>query len=162
MADGISGTPGIGVLIAADEIAGSQYQRMKLIHGADGVNAGDVAVANPLPVAIAPALDAPWLGLAFNYNTTGDKVVIPGIALNYIRVYGVFLWVGGATGVYLQNTTPVSLTGLITLIAGGKVEFPIMGRPYFEIAVGLGLGLHIVTDAINVGGVIFYTQNTTP
>ena len=36
---------------AADEIGGVMYPRTKLIHGADGVNAGDVSAANPLPVA---------------------------------------------------------------------------------------------------------------
>jgi hypothetical protein len=35
---------------AADEISGVKYPRVKLIHGADGTNDGDVASANPLPV----------------------------------------------------------------------------------------------------------------
>ena len=39
-----------GAVIATDEILGVDYQRIKLIHGADGVNDGDVATANPLPV----------------------------------------------------------------------------------------------------------------
>ncbi len=41
------------VPIAADNIAGTRFQRMKLTIGADGVNDGDVATANPLPVAAA-------------------------------------------------------------------------------------------------------------
>ena len=40
-----------GKTIAADEISGVQYQRTKLIFGADGTNSGDVASANPLPVS---------------------------------------------------------------------------------------------------------------
>lgn len=39
-----------GDVIAADDIGGVKFQRMKLIHGADGVNAGDVSETNPLPV----------------------------------------------------------------------------------------------------------------
>jgi hypothetical protein len=39
-----------GDVIASDDISGVKFQRMKLVHGADGVNAGDVATANPLPV----------------------------------------------------------------------------------------------------------------
>lgn len=39
-----------GTSIAADEISGAKYQRIKIIHGADGVNDGDVSSANPLPV----------------------------------------------------------------------------------------------------------------
>ena len=50
MADGVPITPGVGATIATDDISGLQYQRVKLILGADGVNDGDVAAGNPLPV----------------------------------------------------------------------------------------------------------------
>ena len=53
MADNIGYTPGTGATVAADEIGGVLHQRVKLIHGADGVNAGDVSAANPLPATIA-------------------------------------------------------------------------------------------------------------
>jgi hypothetical protein len=52
MADNVSVTAGVGTVIASDDISSVQYQRIKLIQGADGVNDGDVALANPLPVAI--------------------------------------------------------------------------------------------------------------
>src|SRR5947207_2270061 len=39
-----------GDTYGSDDISGVKYQRIKLIHGADGTNAGDVAIANPLPV----------------------------------------------------------------------------------------------------------------
>jgi len=41
-----------GDVIAADEIGGIKFQRVKLIVGADGVNDGDVSNANPLPTDI--------------------------------------------------------------------------------------------------------------
>ena len=44
--------PGTGDTVAADEIGGKKFQRIKLIHGADGVNEGDVAGDNPLPVSV--------------------------------------------------------------------------------------------------------------
>lgn len=44
-----------GDTVAADDITGVKYQRIKLIHGADGVNAGDVSAANPLPVNLTSA-----------------------------------------------------------------------------------------------------------
>lgn len=50
MADNVTLNSGSGGdSIAADEISSVKYQRIKLIHGADGVNAGDVSTANPLP-----------------------------------------------------------------------------------------------------------------
>jgi hypothetical protein len=52
MADNVTLNPGIGgAVIAADEIAGAKYQRVKLIHGDDGVNDGDISATNPLPVS---------------------------------------------------------------------------------------------------------------
>lgn len=40
-----------GDVIASDDISGVKYQRVKLIHGADGTNAGDVSTSNGFPVA---------------------------------------------------------------------------------------------------------------
>lgn len=39
-----------GDTIGTDDIGGVKFQRIKLIHGADGTNDGDVATGNPLPV----------------------------------------------------------------------------------------------------------------
>ena len=50
MADNIGYTPGTGALVAADDIGGVLYQRVKLAAGADG-SASDVSTAAPLPVA---------------------------------------------------------------------------------------------------------------
>lgn len=47
--------PSSGDVIAADEILGVKYQRMKITHGSDGVNDGDTSHTNPLPVLnVAP------------------------------------------------------------------------------------------------------------
>jgi len=51
MADNVAITPGSGATAAADDIGGVLFQRIKVVHGADGVNDGDVAASNPLPVA---------------------------------------------------------------------------------------------------------------
>lgn len=40
-----------GDVIASDDISSVKYQRIKLVHGVDGTNDGDVARSNPLPVA---------------------------------------------------------------------------------------------------------------
>ena len=49
MADNVGITPGSGATAAADDIGGVLFQRIKVVHGADGVNDGDVAASNPLP-----------------------------------------------------------------------------------------------------------------
>ncbi len=50
MADNVGYTPGTGATVAADEIGGVLFQRVKLTTGADGT-ADDVSPANPLPVS---------------------------------------------------------------------------------------------------------------
>lgn len=52
MADNLSITQGSGTTIAADDIAGVLYQRVKATHGADG-SATDVSSASPMPVTLA-------------------------------------------------------------------------------------------------------------
>jgi hypothetical protein len=49
MADNVGYTPGVGASVAADEINGALYQRIKPTFGIDG-QATDVSVVNPLPV----------------------------------------------------------------------------------------------------------------
>lgn len=50
MADNVGYTPGVGEIIATDDIAGVQYQKVKLTLGEDGVDDGPVGINNPLPV----------------------------------------------------------------------------------------------------------------
>lgn len=52
MADNLTVTQGSGTTIAADDIGGVLYQRVKATHGADG-SATDVSSASPMPVTLA-------------------------------------------------------------------------------------------------------------
>lgn len=52
MADNVPYVEDPAVSIAADEIGGIKFQRLKLIHGDDGLNAGDVSDTNGLPVRV--------------------------------------------------------------------------------------------------------------
>lgn len=55
MADNVGYTPGTGASVAADEIGGVLYQRVKPVFGVDGV-ATDVSATDPLPVTdVTPA-----------------------------------------------------------------------------------------------------------
>jgi hypothetical protein len=64
MADNVGYTPGTGATIAADDVGGALYQRVKLAIGADG-EATDASSLNPLPVADDGVRDllAPMIGL---------------------------------------------------------------------------------------------------
>jgi hypothetical protein len=51
MADNVGYTPGSGATVAADDIGGALYQRVKLTHGVDG-SAVDASSTDPLPSII--------------------------------------------------------------------------------------------------------------
>ena len=51
MADNVGYTPGTGATIAADDVGGTLYQRVKIAVGGDG-EAYDVSTATPLPVEV--------------------------------------------------------------------------------------------------------------
>ena len=50
MADNVGYTPGSGATVAADDIGGVLYQRVKPVIGADG-SATDISDSNPMPIA---------------------------------------------------------------------------------------------------------------
>lgn len=62
-----------GDVIASDDIGGVKFQRVKLVYGADGVNAGDVATTNPLPVSDAAS------GIASTANSTAVNLAAAGV-----------------------------------------------------------------------------------
>lgn len=79
MADDVRLNAGTGGdLIAADDIGGVKYPRMKLVHGADGTNAGDVSTANGLPVNVLATTFNSSISVTRPANTTayaaGDVV----------------------------------------------------------------------------------------
>lgn len=64
MPDNVGYTPGSGAVIAADDVEGALFQRVKLAHGVDGV-AVDASGTNPLPVydESVRELISPMIGL---------------------------------------------------------------------------------------------------
>jgi len=84
-----------GDTIATDDISGVKYQRIKLIHGADGVNDGDVSETNPYPVTL-------------QHNHQAYRIFIPSQAVGSNKVYFDFF---NATGsgkiVKLKSVRPI-------------------------------------------------------
>lgn len=58
-----------GDVVASDDISGVKFQRIKLIHGIDGINDGDIAGTNPLPVKQTDF--ATFIGTACTFRTPG-------------------------------------------------------------------------------------------
>jgi len=66
-----------GDTIASDDIGGVKYQRAKIVIGADGVNDGDVAAANPLPIEISDGTDTAAVSAAGALTVDGSAVTQP-------------------------------------------------------------------------------------
>ncbi len=80
MPDNVAYTPGAGAIIAADEIAGVLYQRVKPVTGVDG-EASDVSQQNPMPIAaygeLLEAIEAMRMAIHSLARTIGLAQVNP-------------------------------------------------------------------------------------
>lgn len=63
-----------GDTIASDDIAGVKFQRVKIVHGIDGVNNGDVAPTNPMPTRL---LDSTGLSIGARGDGSLRTVIDP-------------------------------------------------------------------------------------
>jgi hypothetical protein len=77
MADNVGYTPGSGATVAADEIGGVLFQRVKPVHGADGT-ATDTSATNPLPIAaygeLIEAIEALRMGVHSLTRSIGQSL----------------------------------------------------------------------------------------
>jgi hypothetical protein len=119
MADNVTLNPGVGGdTIASDEIAAAQYQRIKLTLGADGVNDGDVAAGNPMPV-IETRPSAATLT-----NVAGSASSVTLIASNASR-RGAMVANDSAAALYIKYGATASISSFtVKVAAGGYFELP--------------------------------------
>ena len=121
MADNTSLSSGSGGdVIATDDVAGVKFQRIKLIHGADGVNDGDVSAANPLPVTVSSTTLAGSTTVTIDYDTGVGSVPLALIGLALPASGGP---VAGGTGtnpfsVRAVQSTASDLLATVTPVAG--------------------------------------------
>lgn len=143
---------------ASDDISGAQYARIKLIHGADGVNAGDVALANPLPTTpIGVATNGLSIFRSLDLDESEEEVkgtagVVYGVwvsntatSTRYLKFYD-----ATAASVTVGTTTPV-----ITIPIPGNTSDDVSGS--FNVG-GLGIGF---ATAITVAATTGLADNDT-
>jgi hypothetical protein len=117
MADNTTLNTGVGGdTIATDDIGGVKFQRIKLIHGNDGVNDGDVSATNPLPTAVFDGTD-----LAINSLSAGTGA-------NGLMV------AQGATNFFVStaNSSTAQLAAAATF--NGTIE-SVLSAPYASIII---------------------------
>jgi hypothetical protein len=107
MPDNIGYTPGAGATVAADEIGGVLYQRVKLNTGADGT-AADVSPANPLPTTSTGELVEALQALRMATNSLAKSI---GYALPNLQ---------GQPITEARQATAANLQVTVGSIAGGQ------------------------------------------
>lgn len=139
MADNFVANAGSGgATFGSDEIAGVHYSRLKLIHGADGVNAGDVSTANPLPVSVIPvAADGCSIFRSIDLDETEEQVkatsgTLYGVWFSNLSTNTLFLkfYNGTAASVTVGSSTPI-----LTLAIPGNSTDDVSG--VFSIPQGI-------------------------
>jgi cell division protein FtsX len=115
MADNIGYTPGAGATIAADDIGGALYQRVKLAHGPDG-SATDASDSAPLPAVVSRTDDLvvmlSRIVKLLESNAVVDQQQRQRIALDTIPAGVTLPTVTTVTGV-----TTVTTVGTVTTLA---------------------------------------------
>jgi hypothetical protein len=116
MADNVGYTPGVGAIIAADDIGGILYQKVKMIHGADGI-AHETADNNPLPVTatqeLMQAIEAMRMAIQSLTRTIGLAQVNPLTGRMLVDPSGVTSPVSGTISANQSGTW--NITNLATI-----------------------------------------------
>jgi hypothetical protein len=106
MADNVGYTEGTGISIAADEIDGAMYQRVKVTHGVDGV-AHETSDSNPYPIKamgeLIEAIEAMRMAIQSLNRTVGMAQVNPLTGRMLVDVLGSLTTVTNLVQVGGQN-----------------------------------------------------------
>ena len=141
MADNVAYTPGAGATIAADEIAGVLYQRVKPVTGVDG-EAADVSQQNPMPIAaygeLLEAIEAMRMAIHSLTRTIGLAQVNPLTGRMLVDGSGVTQPVNGS----LSSVSQVSLVANTQQVGGQNANSFV---PSFERMTADNLRRNIVT-----------------
>jgi len=141
MPDNVAYTPGAGATIAADDIGGVLYQRVKPVTGEDG-EAVDVSQQNPMPIAaygeLLEAIEAMRMAINSLTRTIGLAQVNPLTGRMLVDGSGVTQPVNGS----LSSITQVSLVANTQQVGGQNANSFV---PSFERMTADNLRRNIVT-----------------
>ena len=156
MADNVVINTGTAATIGADDIAGTQYQRIKVIVGSDGTNLGDVDVTNPLPisgtVSVSGAVQVSGTvtvggTVTVATGTFSVKDIVPVTTQASVSVSGVPVWMNPTQAVVVNTIAAgFSVNALVT----GAVSISAMPAVSISVSAVLGtiitqLGTQVVT-----------------
>ncbi|MDQ3023820.1 MAG: hypothetical protein M3R04_05465 [bacterium] len=121
MADNIAITSGAGTVIATDDIAGVQYQRVKLAQGADGVGV-DVSSAAPLQVSLANH-GANTVAVKVDASATTQPVSLASVPSHAVTNAGIFSVQVTDFAMSEFKTVPQSSTAMVLGATGALGDY---------------------------------------
>jgi hypothetical protein len=149
MADNFTANSGSGgSTFASDDISSVQFPRVKITVGADGVNDGDVSLANPMAVRIAPmAADGCTIFRSIDIDETEEEVkatagCVYGVWFSNVATSTRFLKFYNATA---ANVTVGTTTPVLTLAMPGNASDDVSG--VFSIPQGINFSTAICVAA---------------
>jgi hypothetical protein len=152
-----------GEVVAADDVGGVKFQRVKLVHGADGVNDGDVAEGNGLPVEVQGVVSARAAGrdnwrVGFaktlaNADPEYFETICVGSGMSVSQTGGNLVLTSGTTiGAETILRSVQSLSGAFRLLWHAVLSQRIVNQSFFvELVDVIGDGLaYIINSATQV------------
>ena len=152
--------------IGADDIAGAKYQRIKVILGSDGINAGDVSSTNPMPVTGAVTVSN-QLGLTdTQIRATPIPVTISNPLAtntdNTLKKIPVLVMVSSVNAVTPGSTFSGWVSGSIaSLAASASVDTIFDLGPSWAQYVNIAIGIKSSGPSIALGSISVYGSDTT-
>jgi len=94
---------------------------------------------------------------AVNISASGDNLVVSN-ALGPVQIYGLTVVAGAAVVVTLKNGTGQALTGPMSLVNGGSIDFaPTFERYVVGQGSGAGGGFYInLSSAVQLSGTVYF------
>jgi len=130
MSDNVVLNPGLnGSIVASDEILGVQYQRNKIVLGANGVNDGDVCKTNPIPVYF-PVVSPIDRSGTITLGGTAQQLM----AANPVR-RGFSIQNTSAGTLYFNVTNGSASTSSKQIAAGATYQSPTCGCTGYAISI---------------------------
>lgn len=107
--------------------------------------------------SLTPNNDSTVLLTAVVSATATSIVAVTGLAGTRIRVYKLFLVVGGTTNLTFEDAS-TALSGALPMVANGSITLDMDGTPWFSCGAGNNFTIGSSGSAIQVSGTIYYTQ----
>lgn len=144
---------------AAVTVGSNLVQREITVAGSPSVPGNYAEVTSDSASIIAPvaSTQGQLTSDPITFSGSGANTVIAAAGGKIVRVYRIFLVVGGVTNLTMQDTAAIAFSGALPMTANGSITLDFESEPWFTTGVGLGFAINSSTG-VQVSGTVYYTQ----